>query len=386
MKQTQLRSKMIKGSSHQIVLVASLLFFGFVFGNKSQAADAVVNVYNWSNQIGKKTIAQFEQETGIKVHYEVFDSNEMLETKLIIGGSGYDIVSPTDNFLDRQLESDLYLPLDKNKLPNWVNLDSKFMQIMAKHDPENRYAIPNVLMTTGIGYNVEQLKKRLGDNFFNKDLKNNSWALIFEPEYTEKLKDCGIALIDSPTDIISSALIYLHLDPNSENPEDYAKVSILINKIRPDIRYIHSSRYIDDLANGNICIALGWSGDVLQAADRAKNAQNGIQIQYVIPKEGGLVAFDTLAIPKDAPHPEAAHAFLNFMLRGDVAAQVTNELHFANANQVANEHFVNPEIIQNNAIYPTEEEMNHLQALMAKSLEIDDLIIETWNRFLIAKK
>lgn len=373
---TQLGSKVIKGTALQIVLMASLL----TFGNNLQAEDAVVNVYNWSNQIGKDTIAQFEQETGIKVNYEVFDSNEMLETKLIVGNSGYDIVSPTDNFLARQLESDFYLLLDKNKLPNWKNLDPKFMEIMAQHDPKNQYAMPNVLMTTGIGYNVEQIKKRLGD-----EAPTDSWTLLFDPLYADKLKDCGIAMIDSPTDVVASALIYLGLDPNSENPEDYAKVSELLAKIRKNVRYVHSSRYIDDLANGNICVALGWSGDVLQSVDRAEETNNSLQIDYFIPKEGGLVAFDTLAIPKDAPHPDAAHAFLNFMLRGDVAAQVTNELHFANANQVANEQFVDADIIQNSAVYPTEHEMSYLQALTAKSVEIDDLITETWSRFLIAK-
>lgn len=376
MKKTFFRSKMIKGDVPQIVLTIMILFCAASL----QANENIVNVYNWSNQIGKNTIAQFENETGIKVNYEVFDSNEMLETKLIIGNSGYDIVSPTDNFLARQLESDLYLPLDKAQLPNWKNLDPKFMQIMAQHDPKNAYAMPNVLMTTGIGYNVEQVKKRLGD-----EVPLNSWALIFDPKYTDKLRDCGIAFIDSPTDLIGSALIYLNLDPNSENPKDYEKVLELLTKIRTDIRYIHSSRYIDDLANSNICIALGWSGDVLQSVDRAKEGENGILIDYFIPREGGLVAFDTLAIPKDAPHPTAAHQFLNFMLRGDVAAQVTNELHFANANQIANKQFVKPEIVQNNAIYPTQKEMKHLQALTAKSSEIDDLITEIWNRFLIAK-
>ncbi|WP_392562631.1 extracellular solute-binding protein [Orbus sturtevantii] len=358
-----------------IATLASLFLVQF-----ASAEQRTLGVYNWAGQIGKNTLSDFQKTTDIKVNYDVFDSNEALETKLIVGNTGFDVVSPSDSFLSRQIESDIYLPLDKSKLPNLKNLDPNLMKAMQMHDPDNTYAIPYVFMTTGIGYNVDMVKQRLGE-----DAPVDSWELVFNPKYADKLKDCGVAFLDAPTEILASALRYLGKDPNSENLADYDAAYNLLVKIRPDIRYFHSFRYIDDLANGNICVVLGWSGDVLQAKDRAQTANNKINIDYKIPKEGGLVFFDTFAIPKDSKNVAEAHEFLNFIMRPDIAAQVTNDVNFASANQAATAQFVKPEIRNNPAIYPEKEMMDKLFSLSLKPLEIEDKITDTWARFISAK-
>lgn len=370
------RNKKSIVKSLTIATLASLFCVSFA----NAAEQRTVGVYNWAGQIGKDTLSDFQKTTDIKVNYDVFDSNEALETKLIVGNTGFDVVSPSDSFLARQIESDIYLPLDKSKLPNLKNLDPNLMKAMQMHDPDNKYAIPYVFMTTGIGYNVDMVKQRLGD-----DAPVDSWDLVFNPKYADKLKDCGVAFLDAPTEILASALRYLGKDPNSENPVDYDAAYNLLVKVRPDIRYFHSFRYIDDLANGNICVVLGWSGDVLQAKDRADTAKNGVNIDYKIPKEGALVFFDTFAIPKDSKHVEEAHEFLNFIMRPEIAAQVTNDVNFASANQAATEQFVKPEIRDNPAIYPPKDMMDKLFSLSLKPIDIEDKITDTWARFISAK-
>ncbi|WP_392565073.1 extracellular solute-binding protein [Utexia brackfieldae] len=339
------------------------------------AKDDSVRVYNWAGQIGSSTISDFEKTTNIKVVYDVFDSNEVLEGKLMAGRSGFDVVSPSDSFLARQIQSDIYLPLDKSKLPNWNNLDPNLMKLMASHDPDNKYAIPYVWMTTGIGYNVDMIKARLGD-----DAPVDSWDLIFKPENLEKLKDCGVAFLDAPTEVFASVLNYLGKDPNSPDAKDYTGTAYdLLAKLRPNIRYFHSSQYINDIANGDICVVLGWSGDILQARDRAKEAKNGVNIRYFIPKEGALVFFDTFAIPKDAENVEAAHEFLNFILRPEIAAQVTNDVNFASANKAA-DAFIRTEIRQDPAIYPTPEIMEKLFTLKVQDPKLERVMTRTWTK------
>ena len=340
------------------------------------AKSDVVNVYNWAGQIGSTTLTEFTKTTNIQVNYDVFDSNEVLEGKLMAGRSGFDVVSPSDSFLARQIQSDIYLPLDKSKLPNWDNLDPNLMKLMATHDPDNQYAIPYVWMTTGIGYNIDMVKARLGD-----DAPVDSWDLVFKPEYMEKLKDCGVAYLDAPTEIFASALQYLGKDPNSSKESDYTgPVYDLLSQVRPNIRYFHSSQYINDLANGDICVILGWAGDILQARDRAKESNNGVNIAYSIPKEGALVFFDTFAIPKDSENVDEAHAFLNFILRPEVAAEVTNDVKFASANKAANDQFVHAEVRNDLAVYPSDETMAKLFTLKVQSPKIERTITRTWTK------
>ncbi|XKM12592.1 extracellular solute-binding protein [Orbaceae bacterium ac157xtp] len=345
------------------------------------AKERVVNFYNWAGQIGNDTISDFQKETGINVNYDVFDSNETLETKLMAGHSGFDVVSPSDSFLERQIESGIYLPLDKSKLPNWKNLDPNLMKLMANHDPDNKYAIPYVWMTTGIGYNIDMVKARLGD-----DAPVDSWDLVFKPENMEKLKDCGVAFLDAPSEIFASALQYLGKNPNSTDAKDYTGPAYdLLSKVRPNIRYFHSSQYISDLANGDICVILGWSGDILQSRDRANESGNGVRVGYSIPKEGALVFFDTFAIPKDSENVDEAHAFLNFIMKPEIAAQVTNDVNFATANEIANEEYVLDRVKNDPAVYPTKETMEKLFTLKVQNPKLERTMIRTWTKLKTGK-
>ncbi|CAK8736672.1 Putrescine-binding periplasmic protein [Sodalis praecaptivus] len=246
------------------------------------AEQKTLHVYNWSDYIGPNTVPDFEKKTGIKVVYDVFDSNEVLEGKLMAGSTGFDIVVPSASFLERQLSAGVFQPLDKSKLPNYKNLDPELLKLIIRHDPDNKYAVPYMWATTGIGYNVDKVKAVLG-----KDAPVNSWDLVLKPENLEKLKSCGVSFLDAPSEIYATVLNYLGKDPNSDNAADYTgPATDLLLKLRPSIRYFHSSQYINDLANGDICVAIGWAGDVMQAANRAKEAKNGVNIAYSIPKEG----------------------------------------------------------------------------------------------------
>ena len=308
-----------------------------------------LNIYNWSDYIATDTIANFEKETGIKVNYDVFDSNEVLEAKLLSGKSGYDIVVPSADFLPHQIKAGVYQPLDKKKLPNWNNLDSELMTLAANYDAGNQFSFPYLWGTTGIGYNPKQVQETLG-----ADAPVDSWSLIFDEKYISKLNECGVAFLNAPTEVIPAALSYLGLNPNSTNRDDYAKAEALLMKVRPYVTYFHSSRSISDLANGDICVAMGWSGDVLQAAERAKEANNGVTVKYSIPKEGAGLWFDMIAIPKDASNAEEAHTFLNYLLRPDVIANISNYVAYANPNKSATK-LLEPEIRDNKGIYPGEE-------------------------------
>ncbi len=336
------------------------------------AQDKVVNVYNWSDYIAEDTIAQFEAETGIKVVYDVFDSNETLEAKLLTGNSGYDVVVPTSGFLRRQIAADVYQPLNKDLLPNLVNMDPYLMEKAAYYDEGNEHAIIYMWLTTGIGYNVAKVKERLGE-----DAPVDSWSLVFDPQYAEKLADCGIVMLDSPSDILPSAMAYLGIDPTSNEAEDQEKATELLKTVRPYIRYFHSSQYISDLANGEICVAVGFSGDVFIAADRAIEANTGQEIGYSIPKEGALLSFDMMAIPSDAPNPENAHAFMNFIMKPEITAEITNAVFYANANPPSHE-FVDPEILNDPAIFPTPEVKANLFPAVTHDARTDRLITRLW--------
>jgi len=277
--------------------------------------EKVLNVYNWSDYIAEETIPEFQNRTGIQVNYDVFDSNEVLETKLLAGKTGYDVVVPSASFLERQIKAGVFMKLDRSKLTNLGNMDPEIMQRVALHDPGNEHSVPYLWGTTGIGYNPEKVKAALGTDTID------SWSALFDPANAAKLKDCGLVMLDAPSEVFDSALIYLGKDPNSESPDDLAAAEALVMSVRPYIRYFHSSQYINDLANGEICVALGWSGDILQAQARGAEAETPVEVAYTIPKEGAIIWFDMLAIPADAPHPDNAHQFINYLMEPQIIAQ-----------------------------------------------------------------
>ncbi|MBY3231340.1 polyamine ABC transporter substrate-binding protein [Rhizobium laguerreae] len=317
------------------------------------AQERVVNVYNWSDYIDDSILTDFTKETGIKVVYDTFDSNETVETKLLAGGTGYDVVVPTADFLQRQIQAGVFQKLDKSKLPNLSNMWDVIQKRTAEYDAGNEHAVDYMWGTDGIGYNVKKVAEILGT-----DVKPGL-EVIFDPKVAEKFKDCGIYVLDTPKDVISTAFRYLGLDPNSTKAEDFKKAEELLTAVRPNIRKFHSSEYINALANGDICIAFGYSGDMLQARDRAAEAKNGVEVNYSIPSQGAQMWFDMMAIPADAPHVAEAHEFLNYMMRPEVIAKASDHTFYANGNK-ASQQFVSKEILEDPAIYPTEEVMKNL--------------------------
>jgi len=348
--------------------------FAFVVSGLVSAADRVLHVYNWSDYIAEDTIANFEKETGIKVVYDVFDSNEVLEAKLLAGSTGFDVVVPSASFLGRQIKAGIFQPLDKSRLSNYKNLDKELMARLEVVDPGNQYAIPYLWGTTGIGYNPAKVAAVLGD-----DAPVDSWDLIFKEEYISKLHACGVAVLDAPIEILPAALKYLGLDPNSKNKKDYDKAEKLLAKIRPHITYFHSSQYINDLANGDICVAVGWSGDILQAADRAAEADAGVEVMYGIPKEGAAVWFDMLAMPKDAKNVKEAYLFLDYLMRPEVIAGVSNYVAYANGNSASFE-LIDEEIRNDPGIYPTEAAKPNLYTFEVMPPDIDRIVTRSWTR------
>ncbi len=336
--------------------------------------EKILNVYNWSDYIAEDTLAQFEQETGIKVVYDVFDSNELLEAKLIAGNTGYDVVVPSLSFLGRQLKLGVFSPLDKARLGNLGNLDPGLMQRIAQIDPGNTYSVPYLWGTTGIGFNAAAIRERFGDDF-----EVDSWDLVFKPENAAKLADCGLVMLDTPQEIVPIALNYLGEDPNSFDEEVIAKGEALLASIRPHVRYFHSSQFINDLANGDVCVAIGWSGDIFQAQARAEEAENGVEVGYVIPKEGAPMWFDMLAIPKDARHPDNAHRFIDFLMRPDVMAGIQNYVSYASGNAAALP-MVDEEIRNNPAVHPDEDTRSRLFTFVVIPPEVDRLYSRLWTR------
>ncbi|WP_186400688.1 polyamine ABC transporter substrate-binding protein [Stappia sp. P2PMeth1] len=330
------------------LLFTSVAMLGVLAASTLSAQERQVRVYNWSDYIDESILADFTKETGIRVVYDVFDSNEMLETKLLAGGTGYDVVVPTGTFLGRQIQAGVFQKLDKSKLPNLSNVWPDIAARIEKYDPGNEYAVNYMWGTTGIGYNVEKIKERM------PDAPVDSWDMVFKPEIISKFADCGVHLLDTAEELFPAALNYLGLEPDSSNPDDFAKAGELLMSIRPYIQKFHSSEYINALANGDICMAVGWSGDVLQARDRAAEAGKDVTVEYSIPKEGAMMWFDNMAIPADAPHVEEAHAFIDYIMRPEVIAKATNYVFYANGN-IASKEFVDQEILDDTAIYPSEE-------------------------------
>ncbi len=337
------------------------------------SADGQLNIYNWSDYIAEDTIANFEAETGIDVTYDVFDSNEVLEGKLLAGNTGYDLVIPTGAFLERQIMAGVFQPLDRSQLSNYGNLDTDILDRVAAHDADNTHAIPYLWGTTGIGFNTAMIEERMAE------APVNSWDLIFKPEIVSKFADCGVTVLDAPTELLSIALKYLGHDPRSTTGEGLDEAEALLTEIRPYLKYFHSSQYINDLANGDICIAVGWSGDVIQAADRAAEADNGVEIAYTIPNEGTVIWFDLFAIPSDAPNVAEAHQFLDYLMRPEVIAEITNYVSYANGNE-ASQPFIDEEVLSDPTIYPPAEVVANLFADNVKPPRVLRMQNRIWTR------
>ncbi len=344
----------------------------------SSAQQRVVNVYNWSDYVDPRVLDEFTKETGIKVVYDTYDSNETLEAKLLAGRSGYDIVAPSGTFLQRQIQAGLYRPLDRSKLSNAKNIWPEVDARLSVYDPGNRHAVNYMWFTTGIAYDVAKAKARLGSEPIN------TWDILFKPELLKKFSDCGIYVLDSPEDLFAIALRYLKLNPDSKAPGDIAKASALLQRIRPSVRRFHSSEYINALANGDICLAVAWSGDSFQAKNRAREAGNGIEIGYVIPREGTLMSMDSFAIPKDATNVEEAYVFIDFLLRPENAARNTIASNFANGTSTA-AALIPAEIIQNKSIYPDNEVMSRLFTVTPPDRQTQRTITREWTRIKTGK-
>ena len=314
--------------------------------------EKVLNIYNWSDYIGPDTIKNFETETGIKVRYDNFDTNETLHAKLVAGKTGYDIVVPSSNWAKMQITGGLFAPLDKTKIPNYANLDPLWMEKVAAMDPGNKYLIPWLGGTTTVGINVGKLKAALGDI----PMPDNAWDLVFKPEYMAKAKSCGVSMLDSGDEIFPAALRYLGKPAYSQDPADYKEAAELLKKVRPYIKTFSSSGYINDLAGGSLCLVIGWNSDIALAAVRAKEAKNGNDIQPLIPKTGAILFFDTMAIPKDAKHVANAHKFMDYVLRPEVQKDIVNEVTYRNPVR-ASDTLIDPAVFGNKAVFYGPEDM-----------------------------
>jgi putrescine transport system substrate-binding protein len=338
-----------------------------------KAKNDTLKIYNWSDYIDPKLLEEFTKETGYKVVYDTFDSNEVLETKVLTGGTGYDIVAPSNHNLPRYIQAKAIQPLDFAKLPNRKNLWPDLMERMEPFDPGAKYNIPYMWGTMGVGYNKAELAKRL------PGVALDSWGVVFDPKNLARLKDCGVYFLDASEDMYAVALHYLGRDPNSKNPADYEAATQLLLKLRPYVRKFHSSEYIEALANGDACVVIGYSGDILQARDRADEAKKGVEVGYFIPKEGSQVWFDVFTIPADAPNPEAAYKFLDFMLRPEIIARASNSTNYANANQAATA-LVNADVRDDPNVYPTPDVFQRLFVTTTKDQALVKVVNREWTK------
>jgi putrescine transport system substrate-binding protein len=360
-------------------ILAVLLFFVWLIAAPGHAAEEKkLFIYNWTDFIGPDTIAQFERETGIKVTYDVYDAEETMEARLLAGGSGYDIVSSSTDYFSREIKAGVFELLDKSKLPNWQNLDPRVLEIQAAYDPNNAHAVPYLHSINGFAYNVDMIKARM------PNAPVDSLDMLFKPEIVAKFADCGVTFLDSPEDVIQLAFKYLGLDPNSTRREDFKAAQEMLLKVRPYIRSFDSSEYINGLANKEICIAMSWSPDYAISRARTRAAGITVNLAFTVPKEGANETFASLLIPEGAPHPEAAYRFINFILRPDVIAAVTNAIYYGNDN-IASRPLVDRRILGDATLYPTPE----IEARLYRSAEIDAaterLRTRTWTRIKTAK-
>jgi putrescine transport system substrate-binding protein len=353
------------------ILVSLVLGLGLV--TAAAAQQRTVNVYNWSDYIDPKAMDEFTKTTGIKVVYDTYDNNEIVETKLLAGKSGYDIVVPSGPFLQRLIGAKIFQRLDKTKLPNLSNLWPEVTQRLAVFDPGNAHAVNYMWGTTGIGINVKKVRDALGD------IPLNTWDLVLKPELASKLKACGIYMLDSPEDLFPGVLAYLGLNPDSKRIEDLTRAGDTLFRVRGNVQKFHSSEYINALANGDICVAVGYSGDMIQARKRAEEAKNGVEVSYIIPREGALMWFDSFAIPADSKNVAEAHEFINFMLRPEIAAMNTNFVSYASGNLAAKQ-FVKPEILNDPGIYPDEATFKRLFTNTAYDERSQRTVTRLWTR------
>ncbi len=343
-----------------------------LLASASQAAE--VRVYNWTDYVAPDTLKNFEQASSIKVHYDVYDSNETLDAKLMAGRSGYDVVFPSNHFMARQIQGGAFKKLDRSRIEGWDNLNPQLLRALETNDPGNQYGIPYLWGTAGVGYNVDKVKAILGE-----DHVVDSWELLFNPEHLGKLAQCGVGILDNGPELIPMALHYLGLPHHSHNPDDYKKAEALLMEMRKNVRYFHSSKYVGDLANGEICLAVGFSGDIMQAGNRAREAGNGVNIEYVIPKEGTPVWFDMIAIPVDSDNDDAAYAFINYLLKPQVIGDITNYVQYPNGNTAA-DRFVDPALLANPTVYAPASVMDQLYTLEAMPKAIDRVRTRLWTK------
>jgi putrescine transport system substrate-binding protein len=359
---------------HELAAAAFVATTGLLLSSSPpvMAADAELNVYNWSDYIAKDTIPNFEKESGIHVRYDNYDSDDTLQAKLLAGSSGFDIVVPSSLYMARQIQAGILQKLDKSQIPNLKNLDPALMKMIADADPGAQYGVPWAYGTDGIGYNVQEVKKALGE-----DAPVDSWALVFDPANVSKLKSCGVSFLDQASDAFATALQYLHKDPNSSNPADYQAAFDLLKKVRPYITQFNSSGYINDLANNDVCVAIGWSGDVGIARRRAAEAKRSYEVRFSNVKEGGLLWFDMMTIPKDAPHPEAAMKWINYIEDPKVNAAITNEVFYPTANRAARQ-FVSPVVSQDPSVYPGDDVLSKMTLMRPLPADIVRLENRLW--------
>lgn len=340
--------------------------------SSASAEEKVVNVYNWSDYIDESILADFTKETGIKVVYDVFDSNEILETKLLAGGTGYDVVVPSATFLSRQIQAGVFQPLDKSKLSNASHLWDVIQARTETYDPGQKFSINYMWGTTAIGYNIKAIKERLGD-------EPASWDVVFDPAKLAKLKDCGVHVLDAPEELVPAALNFLGKNPDSKDAKDIAAAGVLLAKMAPNVQKFHSSEYINALSNGDICMVVGWSGDIFQARDRADEAKAGVEIGYSIPTEGALMWFDQMAIPADAKHVDAAHQFLNYIMRPEVIAKASNYVYYANGNK-SSQPILEKDVLTDPSIYPDENVMKKLYTTTTYDARTQRVVTRAWTK------
>jgi putrescine transport system substrate-binding protein len=347
-------------------------------GSAATANEKVLNVDNWSDYIQPDVVAAFEKEYGIHVNYDVFDSNEILETKLLTGHTNYDVVVPSAAFLERQIAADIYQKLDKSLLPNLANMDPDVVRATALYDPGNQHNVDYMWITSGVGYDVPEITRRL------PDAPVTSWRMLLDPAVVSRFADCGVSILDAPSEVVATVLLFLGRNPNSNSPEDLNAAEQALHAIRPYVRYVDSSRYIDNMANGDICLVMGWSGDIKQAHDRAKEAGKGVDIAYSIPREGAISNYDVLAIPADAPHVRNAHLFINYLLRPDVAAKNSDLIKYANGLKPEIQP-LDPSVRNDPGVYPPAEVRARLTPERPRPAAFQRLLTRMWTRFKTGK-
>ena len=370
------RSAVVRASRLGALAAALLCLLALTGCGSSTPAghdESQLNIYNWSDYIGKTTVADFEQATGIRVNYDTYDADNTLEAKMLAGGTGYDVVTTSTDFFSRQIKAGVYRKVDRSKLPNWKHLDPEVLQQFETADPGNQYAVPYLRSNDGFAYNVDMVRARM------PDAPVDSLDMLFKPEIISRFADCGVQFLDAPSDALPMALSYLGLDPNTKRPEDYAAAEKLLLAVRPYVRSFDSVGYMNALANRELCIAMSWSSDYATALARARSVGIDVHLAFTMPKEGSNRAYDAWLIPADAPHPEAALRFINFMLEPKVIAAVTNDIYYANANRSA-DAYVDPRIISNPVLYPTAAAMAHTYQMQEADHATERLRTRAWTR------